>query len=117
MSPALGFGHDGVDASQLDQIFGGNPHSLGSEVALFGVAPHDRGAGFRGDHGINGVLHHEDAVRDRYGQRPARSTFAGDGSDDRHLESRHFTQVVGNGFGLAALFCPHAGVGPGHIDQ
>src|SRR5229473_7871529 len=57
MRTALGFGHNGVDASQLDQILGGNTHGLRGELALFGVPPHDRGAGFRRDHGINGVLH------------------------------------------------------------
>src|SRR5260370_15654448 len=92
MSAALGFGHNGVDASQLDQIFGGNTHSLRGELALFGLAPHDRSAGFRGDHGINGVLHHENAVRDRYVQRPARSTFAGHGSEDPHLKPRRLAQ-------------------------
>src|SRR6266853_4258740 len=36
---ALGFGHTGVDASQLDQILGGNTHGLRGELALFGVPP------------------------------------------------------------------------------
>ena len=84
-----------------------------ASFGLGGIAPQDRGAAFRRDHGVDRILEHEDAVADGDRQRAAGAAFAGDGHDDGHGQARHFAQVAGDGLGLAALLGVDAGVGAG----
>ncbi len=84
---------------------------------LGGVLPHDGGAAFGRDDGVDGVLEHEDAVGDCERERAAGAAFAGDGGDGGDAEAGHFEEVAGDGFGLAALFGTEAGVGSGAVDE
>ena len=58
-----------------------------------------------------GVLQHVDAIADAHAQRASAAAFADHDDDHRHAQARHFAQVVGDGFGLAALFGVDAGIG------
>ena len=82
-----------------------------------GIPPHDRSASLRRNHRINGIFEHQHAVANGDCQRAARSPLARDRDDDRHGQARHFAQVVGDGFGLAAFLRVHSGIGAGRIDE
>ena len=110
---AFGFADDFVDAAQHFDVGGGVAEGGGGLLLLAGVLPHDGGAAFGRDDGVDGVLEHEDAVGDGEGQRAAGAAFAGDGGDGGDAEAGHFEQVAGDGFALAALFGTEAGVGAG----
>src|SRR5438067_12368085 len=104
MRSSGGLGDDFVDHSQLDHVFSSDLQGLGGEIALAGVAPHDGGAPFGSNYGIDAVLEHEHAVGNSNRQGAARAALSGNGGDDGHLEASHLAQISSDGLRLAALF-------------
>src|SRR5215471_7142966 len=117
MSSALGLRDDVINASQFAQVRGRNAHSFGSEFLLRGIPPHNGGAAFGRDHGIDRVLHHQDAVRHSDRQRSSTSTYSNDRSDDGYFQPRHLAQIVGDRLRLTALFGLYTRVGAVSVDQ
>ena len=60
---------------------------------------------------------HQHAIGDGDRQRASAAAFAGDGGDERNLQPRHLAQVVGDGFGLSALFGAQAGIRADYVNQ
>src|SRR5579864_2444408 len=117
MGSAFGFGDDVVDATEIAEVSGGDAHGFGGELFLGGVAPHDGGAAFGRDDRVDRVFHHENAIGYRDGERAAAATYADNGCNDRNLQAGHLAQVVGDGFGLSALFGLHPGICAVSVDQ
>src|SRR5438067_5141574 len=117
VSAAFGFRNCAVDTAEFGEVLGCNAKGFGSQILFARVAPHDRGASFGRDNGIDGVLHHENAIGNSDGQCSAATAFARDSRNDWNFETSHFTQVMGNGFGLASLFGPQTGVSSGGVDK
>src|SRR5207245_1982799 len=59
--------------------------------------------------------HHEDAKGN--GERPARTTLADDGTDERHPQLRHHVEVAADRLGLPALFRSDPRIRPRRIDE
>ena len=87
VSAAFGLRNDTVDATEFAKIFGGDTECIRRQCLLACVPPHDGCATFRGDNGINGVFHHQDAVTDRDGQCAATTAFSGNHTDNGDLQS------------------------------
>src|SRR5215510_1774461 len=81
------------------------------------VAPHNRGTAFRSNDGVDGVLQHVNAIADADGERSPRTAFPGYCGDNRHLNTRHFAQVVCNRLCLPAFFCIDARISSRSIDE
>src|SRR4051812_27655615 len=110
MRAAGGFRNDFINYAEFDHVFCRDTQRLRGEVALAGVAPHDRSTALRRDHRVDAVLEHEDTVSNRNGERSAGTTFAGNGRDDRNLQSCHFAQIARDRFGLSTLFSAESGI-------
>ena len=87
------------------------------ELFFARITPHDGGTTFGRDYGVDCILHHQHAIGDRNGQSATASAFAGDRSDDWNLQPRHFTQISGDCFRLAAFLGAQAGVSARSIDK
>src|SRR5260370_22686725 len=103
VGPASGFGNNFIHTAELHQVFGSDAQRLSGNMALGGVAPHDGSTTLGRNHGIDGVLQHQDAVSNGDRERSAASAFAGDGSDDGNLQPSHLPHAAGNGLRLSAL--------------
>src|SRR5437868_3604019 len=113
----FGFRNDVVDAAEFAEVGGSDAHGFGGEFFFGGVAPHDGGAAFRRNDGINRVLHHQYAVGDGDRQSSAAAADANDGRNDGNFQPRHLAEIVGDGFGLSAFFGMDARVSAIGIDQ
>src|SRR5208283_2024004 len=82
-----------------------------------GIPPDDGSAPFGRNHGVEGVLHDVHAVAHGHGQRSPRTAFSRDGDDDGHGQTRHLSQIVRDGFPLAALLGVYAGVRAGRVNE
>src|SRR5205085_12051618 len=85
---ALRLGDDAVDHTELETVERIGLERGGGLLGLAGVAPEDRRTTLRGDHRVDRVLLHDDAVRDRERRRPAGSTLPVDPRDGRDLQPR-----------------------------
>ena len=86
MGAAHRLGDDLVDHLELLEVGRRHLHRLGRVLGLGVVAPQDRGAAFRRDHRVDGILQHVDAVGRGDGERAARAALADDHADQRHAE-------------------------------
>src|SRR5579863_6308068 len=71
MSAAFGFGNDGIDQLEAQQILRGDFQRFGSGLGLGGVAPHDGGAALGRNDRVNRIFEHENAIANRDGERAA----------------------------------------------
>src|SRR5581483_8522025 len=81
------------------------------------VAPEDRRAAFRSNHGVNRILQHVHAVRHADRKSAARSAFPGDGRDDRYSNLGHLPKIERDRFRLPAFFRIDSRVCPRGIDE
>src|ERR1700730_4582979 len=114
---AFGFGNNFVNDAEFHQVFGDDLHRNGSGFGFGGVAPDDSGTTFGRDHGIEPVLQNVHAVAYGDGKGAARASFTGDCGDDGHGQARHFAQIAGDGFTLAALFGIDAWICAWRVDE
>ena len=117
MRAAFRFRHDFIDHAQLNQIIRGQLQRFRRFRRMFAIFPQNRGAGFRADDGIIGVLQNQDAVRHANAERAAGTAFANDGGDNRHPQRHHFAQIDGDRFRNVAFLRADAGIGARRIDQ
>ena len=117
MRAALGLGNDFVDDSQFLQIARGNFQRFGGDFGFGRIAPKNRSATLRRNHGVDGILQHVHAIADGNRQRAARTAFSRDGHNDGHGQARHLAKIARDGFGLAALFGIDSRIGAGRIDK
>ena len=85
--------------------------SLSGFRSLVSALPENGGAPFRADHGVRGVLQHDERVAHGNGQCAARAAFTDDGGDHRNAQFGKLIDVAADGFGLIALFRVNAGIG------
>lgn len=114
---AEGFGDDGVDDAEGFEVFAGEFEAFGELGAGGVVFVEDSGAGFGGDDGVPGELHHGDLIGDADAECPAGAAFAGDDADDGCAESGHFHEVSGDALGLPAFFGADAGIRAWGVDE
>src|SRR5882762_4701759 len=117
MGASFRFGDNLIDDAQFLQVGGRNFQRDSRRFRLGRVAPHNGRAAFRRNHGIETVLENIHAVADGYGQRAARSAFAGHGHNNRHRQAGHLAQVQRDRLRLAALLGVEAGVRALRIDK
>src|SRR3954463_12501939 len=117
MCAAEGLRHDLVDQAERLQPARRDAERFGRLGRHVGAAPQDRGAAFRRDHRIGGVLHHEQLVADRDGERAAGTALANNGGDDRRPQSRHLEEVATDRLGLASLLGIDAGIRARGVDE
>src|SRR6267154_2713830 len=117
MRASFRFGHNLIDDAQFLQVGGRNFQGDRRRFRLGRIAPHNGRAAFRRNHGIETVLENIHAVADGYGQRAARSAFAGHGHNNRHRQAGHLAQVQRDRLRLAALLGVEAGVRALRIDK
>ena len=67
MRAVLGLGHDAVHHAQHQAIVGGHLERIGNVLGPSGVAMDNRRGAFRSDHGVDGVLLHQDAIGNAQG--------------------------------------------------
>jgi len=79
--------------------------------------PQDRGAAFRGDHGVRAVLEHEKTVADTDGQRAAGTALTRNHCYDRDAQHAHLEYVTSDRFALATLLGANAGIGTLCVDE
>ena len=117
VSAAVGLGEHIVDAAQVLDVVG-RVLECGRRLLFFtGVLPHDRRASLRRNDGVDGVLQHQNAVRDSESQRPTGSAFACDRRNGWDSEPRHFQEIAGDRLPLASLFGADAGIGSRQVEE
>src|SRR6478672_10332826 len=72
---------DPVDNAECLLVLRRDLHRFGSFWGLIGGAPQDRGAALRRDHGIDGMLEHQDAIGAGYRHGSAGAALADDDGD------------------------------------
>jgi len=82
-----------------------------------GLFPEDGGASFWRDDRVPGVLEHGDAVGDGDAECAAGAAFADDDAEDGDFEAGHFSEVDGDGFGLASFLGAESWVGAWGVDE
>src|SRR5256885_8094101 len=83
----------------LEEICGRQAKSRGCEGCLSGIPPDNSGTTFWRDYAVIRVLKHVDTVSDAERKGAAASTLADNHGNDGAEKARHFTEIVGNGFG------------------
>ncbi len=81
------------------------------------VAPKNRGASLRRDHGVDGVLLHQDSIGERRRDRASGPTLADDAGDDWDSEARHCRLRARDRAALAVLLGGDSRIGARNIDQ
>src|SRR5688572_29131 len=114
---ALRLGDDPVDDTELEAVRGVRFERRCGLLRLGGVAPKNRGAALRRDHGVDGVLLHEHAVGDGDRDGAAGAPLADDDSDRRDLEPQHARLRPGDRSPLAVLLRRDAGVCARRVDE
>src|SRR5579884_44170 len=110
-------GDDGVDDTELEAMERVRLERRGRLLRLRGVAPEDRGAALRSDHGVDGVLLHQDAIRNGDRHRAAGAALADDARDRRHRQPRHRRLRARDRAALAVLLGRDPRVGPWRVDE
>ena len=77
----------------------------------------NRGAAFRRDHRVKGVLQHSHPITHAQAQCATAAALADDHAHDGHPQARHLHQVHGDGLGDAALFAANARIGALSVNQ
>ena len=114
---SIGFGNNFVDDAKFHEVVGHNFHGDGGGFSFGRIAPDDGGAAFGRDHGVETVFENVDAITDGDSERSTRAAFTGDGDDNGNGETRHFAEIAGDGFPLAAFFGIDAGISAGSVDE
>src|ERR1700730_7822417 len=109
--------HDAVDDAQALQLRRRDTHELRRFRRLRGLAPQDGRTAFGRDDGVDAVLEHEDPAAHPDGKRAPAPALPRDHADDGRGEPRHLAKVARDGFGLAPLLRPQAGIGAGSVDE
>ena len=92
---------------------------LGSPGRTFrgAFSKQNRRAAFGGNDRIAGVFLHQQPVANPEGQGAATPSFSNHRDNDGSLETGHFLDIPGNGFGLTALLSTNSGIGPLGINK
>ena len=110
-------GDDAVDHPELEAMERVGLERRRGLLRLTRVAPEDRGATFRGDHRVDGVLLHQHAVGDRDRNGAAGAALADDAGDGRHRQARHLRLRPGDRPALAVLLGGDTRVGARGVDE
>ena len=102
-----------IHATHCGNFGRGDAHGFGGRLLVRRIPPHDGGAGLRSNHKIQRIFENQHAVADCQGQRSARSALAADDRNRGHAQARHFAQIAGDRFSLAALLRSDAGIRAG----
>src|SRR5262245_8423047 len=81
------------------------------------ISPQNGRTAFRSNNGVDGVLQHVNAIAGTDGECSSRTAFPGDCGDNRHLNARHFAQVVCNRLCLPTFFCIDARICSRSVDE
>ena len=106
-----------VDEAEFKESVGCESQSLSGFRSLVGALPENGCAPFRADHGIRGVLKHDERVAHGNGESSAGAAFADDRGDHGNAQFGKLIDVAADGFGLIALFRVNAGIGARGVDE
>ncbi|OPZ11974.1 MAG: hypothetical protein BWZ07_01633 [Alphaproteobacteria bacterium ADurb.BinA280] len=101
----------------LQQAWCGHAHLFGRIARFVGGLPQDGSTAFGRDDRVGAVFEHQGAITDTNCQRASGPAFTNHRADHRNAQFRHFQQIAGDGFGLAAFFRADAGIRAGGVDE
>jgi len=86
MCTAEGFGDNGVDKLELEQVFTCKFEGFGRFWCAGAVSPEDGGAAFGGDDRVIGEFEHGEAVADTYAECASGASFSDTDADYGYFE-------------------------------
>ncbi|ABU78378.1 hypothetical protein ESA_03155 [Cronobacter sakazakii ATCC BAA-894] len=117
MRAAQRFRDNAVDKLQLFQARRDDAHRFCRKRRFIGAFPENGSTAFRRDNGIGAVLQHIHFIANTDGQRAAGAAFTDNGTNNRHFQARHLTQVAGDSLRLTALFRAHTRICARGVDE